>query len=129
MPGPSKEARPSGKTTVLDASELMKEPSAKQPGRAVVIKGPAEGTEFPFEELPVLLGRIDGPEVTGLGDQFVSGRHLRIERRDDGVYAIDVGSSNGSWLNDIQMEPDAAQPIHVNDTLRLGPATVIEIRE
>ncbi len=42
----------------------------------------------------------------------VSRRHLEILRQDDGLWARDLGSRNGSFLND---EPLGADPVQLND--------------
>ena len=47
---------------------------------------------------PVVVGRSPGADIV-LGDDFVSGRHLRVAPQGDSVIAEDLGSTNGTLLN------------------------------
>jgi hypothetical protein len=74
--------------------------AAAGPGQLVVVKSPA----FPAGTLvlcddTVVFGR--GPEADAVleGDDFASGRHARVFRRDDAVYVEDLGSTNGTFVN------------------------------
>ncbi len=53
-------------------------------------------------------------------EQGVSRRHLRIKHKDGHLYAIDLGSSNGTWLNGHRMMSYTEYPVHSSDELRLG---------
>ena len=61
-------------------------------------------------------------DLTPLGAQElgVSRRHLRIKCKDSGVYAVDLGSSNGTWLNGHRMVSYTEYPVGNGDELRLG---------
>jgi pSer/pThr/pTyr-binding forkhead associated (FHA) protein len=50
----------------------------------------------------------------------VSRMHLTIERCADEYNAVDLGSSNGSWLNSVKMDPQKAYLLKTNDILTLG---------
>ena len=73
----------------------------------------------------ILLGR--NPECTlVLDDDFASGRHARIFRRDAGWFVEDLGSTNGTFLGSSRLtEP---MPIEVGSTLRIGK-TIFELRK
>jgi len=47
---------------------------------------------------PVVVGRSPGADIV-LGDDFVSGRHLRVAPAGDTIVAEDLGSTNGTLLN------------------------------
>jgi hypothetical protein len=47
---------------------------------------------------PVVVGRSPGADIV-LGDDFVSGRHLRVSPSGDAIIAEDLGSTNGTLLN------------------------------
>jgi pSer/pThr/pTyr-binding forkhead associated (FHA) protein len=90
-----------------------------------VIEGSLRGTTLPLTDAGLLIGR--NPECTlVLGDDFASGRHVRIYRRDDGWYADDLGSTNGTWLGNQRIGEGAR--LDVGSRLRIG-RTVIELRK
>ena len=55
-----------------------------------------------LDRLPLRLGRDPDNELV-LADDGVSRRHARIERRSDRVVLMDVGSTNGTLLNDAEL--------------------------
>jgi len=79
-----------------------------------IIQGPRElmNTTLPITG-PVVVGRSPGADIV-LGDDFVSGRHLRVLPAGDGVIAEDMGSTNGTLLN--------GQRLTAPTTLRPGDA-------
>jgi anti-anti-sigma factor len=58
-----------------------------------------------------------------LGDPSVSRRHARFERRPDGVVLGDLGSSNGTYVNDESVPPESPRPLHDGDRLTIGAYT------
>ncbi|WP_295391112.1 type VI secretion system-associated FHA domain protein TagH [uncultured Thiodictyon sp.] len=56
-------------------------------------------------------------------DRVVSGHHVRLERRDDALWAIDLGSTNGTFLNRGEERLPAQQSVRLadGDTLAIGP--------
>jgi pSer/pThr/pTyr-binding forkhead associated (FHA) protein len=92
-----------------------------------VISGPGQGREVPLADLPLVIGREDAGDVLGLGDGYISSRHLRIDRGEaGGIEVTDLGSTNGTWLGEDQLSPDTPTPIARGDKLRLGPITILE---
>lgn len=62
------------------------------------------------------LGR--GDVEIRLEDPFASTRHARIERQGSAIVLEDLGSTNGTYLND---EPlGGPQPLHHGDRIRIG---------
>ena len=62
------------------------------------------------------LGRGDVEIV--LEDPFASTRHARIERQGTAVVLEDLGSTNGTYLNDELLS--GPQPLHPGDRVRIG---------
>lgn len=55
-----------------------------------------------------------------LDNKFVSGRHGEIEIADDGVYLTDVGSTNGTILNETKLTANQRVKLQPGDVIRLG---------
>lgn len=56
--------------------------------------------------------------LDGDGARTVSWRHLRLEQAGDGVQVVDLGSSNGTFVNDVRCEP--SRTAQVGDHISLG---------
>jgi hypothetical protein len=77
------------------------------------------------EQIPWLLGRFettDHPNQIDLNpygalDKGVSRLHLQLHIQDDRLFATDLNSSNGTYLNDIRLEPN--KPTFVPNGARL----------
>jgi len=97
----------------------------RTPTALTVTAGSMAGTTVSLKAAGILLGR--NPECTlVLDDDFASGRHARIFRRDDGWFVEDLGSTNGTFLGANRLtEPT---PVEVGSTLRIGK-TVFELRK
>jgi hypothetical protein len=76
--------------------------------------------EIPLEG-GVTIGRSGGAELS-IADQFVSHMHARILRRGAYYFVEDLGSTNGTFLNDRRVARDAQLKVH--DTLRIGQTTL-----
>jgi hypothetical protein len=95
------------------------------PTTLTVTEGSLAGTTLTLMDNGVLLGR--NPECTlVLDDDFASGRHARIFRRDGSWFVEDLGSTNGTYLASRKLtEP---MPVEVGSTLRIGK-TIFELRK
>jgi pSer/pThr/pTyr-binding forkhead associated (FHA) protein len=62
--------------------------------------GPLEGQRFVIEEEGLYIGRDATLAKIVVPDSRVSKRHLRILPRDGKVWAIDEGSTNGTFIGD-----------------------------
>lgn len=71
------------------------------------------------------IGRSSSSELT-IDDSFVSHMHARILRRGQYYFVEDLGSTNGTFLNDRRVERDAQ--LKVRDLLRMGD-TVLRYEE
>jgi pSer/pThr/pTyr-binding forkhead associated (FHA) protein len=72
--------------------------SAEVSGRLVTIaRDGAEGASYPLSGEQLDIGREEG-NILLREDAYVSPRHLRLVRREDGWYAKDLGSINGIFL-------------------------------
>jgi DNA-binding response OmpR family regulator len=85
---------------------------------------------------PIIIGRKDNhsdfePNVDlgpyGGESQGVSRRHLRLHTDADALYATDLQSHNGTFINGARLEPDKPVALRQDDDLRLGRMKV-EVR-
>jgi pSer/pThr/pTyr-binding forkhead associated (FHA) protein len=89
-------------------------------GQLVVLKSPAldEGREIVLNSAPLTVGRGEQNDIELEEDDFASARHARFEPRQDGVWIADMGSTNGTYVNGIQLErPRKLSP---GDIVRVG---------
>lgn len=68
------------------------------------------------------LGRAPGCGVALTEDTFVSQIHSRLFQRDHVVWVEDLGSTNGTFVNDRRIE--AATPLRLGDRLRVGQSVL-----
>jgi pSer/pThr/pTyr-binding forkhead associated (FHA) protein len=85
------------------------------------------GEEFSASGRSVVIGRDPAAAQIVIRtdeERHVSGRHAEVRFLPDGrVVVRDLGSSNGTWLNDIRLKTQ--QPLEVGDTLVLGNAPTV----
>src|SRR5215813_3800074 len=78
--------------------------------------GPGMGTRYPLGDAPLVLGRGSDCEIR-INDHSVSRRHARIQPGADGYYAVDLQSTNGTYVNDV---PASMYKLKDGDYLRVG---------
>ena len=86
--------------------------------RLVVERAPGHvpGMEYEIGEGAVL-GRGDQAEIR-LEDPFASSRHARLVRQGGIIVLEDLGSTNGTYLNEELL--GGPQPLHPGDRVRIG---------
>lgn len=79
--------------------------------------GPSMGRRYALGDKPVVLGRCDDCEIR-IPDNSVSRRHAKLDRRPEGYTIGDLGSTNGTFVNDALLsEP---RLLRDGDYLRVG---------
>jgi len=93
--------------------------------RLVVERAPGHtpGMEYDIGDGAVL-GRGDQAEIR-LEDPFASGRHARLIRQGGIVVLEDLGSTNGTYLNEELVR--GPQPLHVGDHVRIGDSEFVYV--
>ncbi len=77
--------------------------------------------EFSFTGDVVTLGRTAANDVVLPDtDKRVSGKHARLEKRDGAWAVTDVGSTNGTYLNDKKIEAKKPHALKSGDRMSLG---------
>jgi hypothetical protein len=78
--------------------------------------GHAPGTVFEIHD-EAILGRAPTADVR-IEDNFASSAHARIFPRSGTMFIEDLGSTNGTYLNERQLR--AAEQLRNDDTVRIG---------
>jgi two-component system, cell cycle response regulator len=78
--------------------------------------GPGMGSRYTLADTPLVLGRGSDCDIR-INDHSVSRRHARIQPGADGYYAVDLQSTNGSFVND---QPASMYKLKDGDYLRIG---------
>jgi diguanylate cyclase (GGDEF)-like protein len=79
--------------------------------------GPSMGCRYPLSDRPLMIGRGDDCDIR-LQDHSVSRRHAKIEPTAEGCYVADQQSTNGTFVNDRQL--DGTWLLRDGDYLRVG---------
>jgi hypothetical protein len=89
-------------------------------GRLVVVSSPAldEGSAIVLNSAPLTVGRGELNDIELEGDDFASAEHARFEPRQDGVWVHDIGSTNGTFVNGMQLE--RPRKLAIGDIVRVG---------
>jgi len=80
------------------------------------VPGQASGMAYGISDRGLTLGR--GDVEIRLNDPFASTRHARISRQGQVVVIEDLGSTNGTYLNEELLT--GPQPLHDGDRIRIG---------
>lgn len=94
------------------------------PTRLVVTDGPLRGTTLPLGSSAVLIGRAPSCTLV-LDDDYSSSRHARVFPDGDQWLVEDMGSTNGTFLDD-QRVTDAV-PVRPGAQIRVGQS-VLELQ-
>jgi pSer/pThr/pTyr-binding forkhead associated (FHA) protein len=94
--------------------------AALDSGRLVVLQSTnvKQGEEFELDSAALTIGRGGQNDVALEGDDYASAKHVRIEPRRDGVWVHDLGSTNGTFVNGVQI--DKPQKLSQGDVVRVG---------
>ncbi|WP_092198622.1 FHA domain-containing protein FhaB/FipA [Blastococcus tunisiensis] len=91
----------------------------RSPKTLVVTAGPLTGTKITLGDQPILIGRADDSTLV-LTDDFASSRHARLTNRGGQWYVEDLGSTNGTYLDQQRVQGPLlvgpGQPIRIGQT-------------
>jgi pSer/pThr/pTyr-binding forkhead associated (FHA) protein len=92
-------------------------PSPGAIGMLVVTRGPNTGSQFALEHVITTVGRHPDSDIF-LDDVTVSRRHVEVERTTTATVVRDVGSLNGTYVN--QQRIDNERTLGDGDELQVG---------
>lgn len=76
--------------------------------------------EHPLTTFPFTIGKLKERVDLELKDRSVSRIHARILKEDDKYYLQDCGSTNGTFINGIQLQTEETVPIEKDDEIGIG---------
>ncbi len=101
------------------AAATGKKRGQRGPKTLVVTAGPLTGTKITLGDQPILIGRADDSTLV-LTDDFASSRHARLTNRGGQWYVEDLGSTNGTYLDQQRVQGPLlvapGQPIRIGQT-------------
>jgi pSer/pThr/pTyr-binding forkhead associated (FHA) protein len=112
-------APPNDATGIYSASGSGRIPDLGELDPRLVVErapGHVPGMEYEVGEGAVM-GRGDQAEIR-LEDPFASSRHARLTRQGAVIVLEDLGSTNGTYLNEELLS--GPQPLHPGDRVRIG---------
>jgi pSer/pThr/pTyr-binding forkhead associated (FHA) protein len=95
-------------------------PVVRPAGRLVVVESPAlePGRVEELDSAPLTVGRGPANDLALAADDYASAQHARFEPRRDGVWIVDAGSTNGTFLNGVRLEEP--RRLEAGDVVRVG---------
>ncbi len=78
-----------------------------------------------FQDNKIVLGRSVNANIV-INNQYVSGQHLSLSlNQSDEVVVVDLGSSNGTYIQGIKLIPHQEYILHQNEHLIVGSEDVV----
>jgi FHA domain len=112
------EAIPGDATGLYSASTLGGAGVAHRAPKLVVERAPGHDPGMIYDlDGDIVLGRGERAEIR-LEDPFASSRHARVYEQGNIVVIEDLGSTNGTYLNEELLE--TPRPLHPGDRVRIG---------
>ena len=111
-------AIPADATGLHSAATLGSAPLSARAPRLVVERAPGHEAGMIYDlDGDLVLGRGDEAEIR-LEDPFASSRHALVYEQAGSVVIEDLGSTNGTYLNEELLE--TPRPLHSGDRVRIG---------
>ena len=109
---------PPDATGMYSASALGSADLAHRAPRLVIERAPGHDAGMIYDlDGDIVLGRGERAEIR-LEDPFASSRHARVYEQGNIVVIEDLGSTNGTYLNEELLE--TPRPLHPGDRVRIG---------
>lgn len=89
-------------------------------GKLVVLHGASAGQEYRLVTPLVKVGRDAQHCDFPLFDQFVSNPHFSIRQEQQQYFIVDEGSTNGTFVNGVQLRPSQPMPLQPDAIIKVG---------
>ncbi|XP_062076768.1 FHA domain-containing protein At4g14490-like [Humulus lupulus] len=95
-----------------------------------ITKGPRAGETLEYRPgSTIRIGRVVRGNNLTIKDSGISTKHLSLESDESGKWLLqDLGSSNGSFLNDQLIDPDVPVDLSDGDCIKIGESTSISVK-
>lgn len=97
--------------------ELQK--AKEQDACLIIIRGSPQGHRFFLNQDSMIMGRDPAVELS-VNDQGISRKHAKIDKKDGKVFITDMGSSNGTLVNDKKLEANSTRELAKEDMIKVG---------
>ncbi len=109
-----------------DTDELNKTIGGRR--KKIVLKSRIEGVTLVPEDEGII-GRVEGPYARNLsGFILISRRHGKFVKRGRDWYIVDLGSTNGTYVNDEEVSSDTPVKLKVGDVVDIG-TFIFDVKE
>lgn len=108
-------------TQIIAPDEFEKQGISLPRPPCLIMQGPAETLTFPLTKKTTVLGRLHTNDIC-LEDPNVSRVHAEIKLEDDGFTLYDLGSTNGTFVND---KPQKKWILQDGDAIVLGETELV----
>ncbi len=72
------------------------------------------------DHFPYIIGKLEGATDHRPKSSLISRLHARLEQRDDGIYIIDLNSTNGTFVNGKRLMPSQEEKLAPGDEIALA---------
>lgn len=124
------DASESTKTALADGDTLkirLEEAKSIAP-TLVVISGKPLGKSFYLTQETMILGRDLAADIS-IGETAISRRHTEFLISAAGVQVRDLGSTNGTFINDVRLSKDVVHSLNDGDLVRCGSTLLKFLKE
>jgi predicted component of type VI protein secretion system len=88
----------------------------------IIQTGKHQGKKIDLAGLDCIIGRHEGCKIR-IASNDVSKQHCRLRHQEEGIYVKDLGSRNGTFVNDAPLAEETL--LKPGDLLRVGPMTFL----
>lgn len=95
----------------------------------IMEKGPLSGQKLDYKPgYKIQIGRVVRGNTLPIKDPGISSKHLRIHFQSGSWVIEDLGSSNGTFLNTLAVDPSRPAKLTDGDKIKFGELTSIEVK-
>lgn len=111
---------PQESTLLIPAPAQTRASEGPPRSRLVIQESPTlePGVSFELGSAPLTIGRTQENAIALGADEYASARHARVEPLRDGVWIVDLGSTNGTYVNEQPVE--GRERLQDGDVVRVG---------